>query len=104
MPDENSPLLGNGDEAHEGGSRRSVLSFLKGEGQVGFIQSYCHLFLGSWLNLLLLFVPLSGVSHYLNWDAGLRFIFSFLAIIPLAKVCSRCFTLKSSADSSPAYW
>src|SRR5882724_7253402 len=92
MSNEHSPLLGNGDEVHQDVEQRPfgrrLLSFLKGEGQVGFLQSYRYILFGSWLNLLLLFIPLSGISHYLKFDAGLRFLFSFLAIIPLAKVCT----------------
>lgn len=42
--------------------------------------------LGSWMNALLPFIFLSALSHYLNWDAGLRFAFSFIAIMPLAKL------------------
>lgn len=89
-PNEHSPLLENG--RTENTPRRSfggrVIAVVRGEGEPGFIQSYRHLFLGSWINILLIFIILSGVSHYLKWDAGLRFVFSFLAIIPLAKVCS----------------
>ncbi|KAG8911160.1 hypothetical protein FRC01_005878, partial [Tulasnella sp. 417] len=40
----------------------------------------------SYFNLFLVLVPLSAISHHLNWDAGLRFAFSFLAIVPLAKL------------------
>ncbi|KAH7921067.1 hypothetical protein BV22DRAFT_757603 [Leucogyrophana mollusca] len=48
----------------------------------------CRYFLfDSWFNVLLVFVPLSFVSHSWEWDVALRFSFSFLAIIPLAKVC-----------------
>jgi Ca2+:H+ antiporter len=91
MPSESTPLLENGSGLHENERQpfgRRVLSFVKGEGQPGFLQSYHYLFLESWVNLLLLFIPLSAVSHYLKWDAGLRFLLSFLAIIPLAKACS----------------
>ncbi|KAF8509683.1 Sodium/calcium exchanger protein-domain-containing protein [Gautieria morchelliformis] len=89
MPSESSPLLENGAALHESPPQpcaRRLLSFVKGEGQPGFLQSYHFLFLESWVNLLLLFIPLSAISHYLNWDAGLRFLLSFLAIIPLAKL------------------
>ena len=88
MPSERTHLLGNG--VHDTERRplgHRVLSFIKGEGQPGFLRSYRYLFLESWVNWLLLFIPLSGVSHYLKWDAGLRFLLSFLAIIPLAKAC-----------------
>ena len=51
-----------------------------------FVASFKYFFLGSWFNVLLIFIPLSFVSHFLNWDAALRFAFSFMAIVPLAKV------------------
>ncbi|OAX39381.1 hypothetical protein K503DRAFT_856082 [Rhizopogon vinicolor AM-OR11-026] len=35
-----------------------------------------------------MFIPLSFTSHFLNWDAGLRFLFSFMAIVPPAKSLS----------------
>lgn len=84
---ENTPLLpnhtrGNGSTS----SRRSFQEMLKAEGEPGYLQSFRYFVFGSWLNLLLLFVPLSAVAHYSNWDAALRFSFSFVAIIPLAKL------------------
>jgi len=51
-----------------------------------WIKSYKFLFFGSWANVLLVFVPLSFVSHYCDLDAVWRFSFSFLAIMPLAKL------------------
>ncbi|GFZ46108.1 Vacuolar Ca(2+)/H(+) exchanger [Saitozyma sp. JCM 24511] len=45
-----------------------------------------HLLLNSWLNLLIVFVPLSFVAEALGWPAAARFSVSFLAIIPLAKL------------------
>ncbi|KAI0086217.1 Sodium/calcium exchanger protein-domain-containing protein [Irpex rosettiformis] len=53
-------------------------------GEPGWLHSYKFFFFGSWLNILLIAVPLSAVAHYSNWDAGLRFSFSFIAIMPLA--------------------
>lgn len=62
------------------------------------IGSTKHLLLGSWINLLLVAVPLSFIGMYkvsetllivaehLEWTASARFATSFLAIIPLAKV------------------
>ncbi|KAF8517602.1 Sodium/calcium exchanger protein-domain-containing protein [Hysterangium stoloniferum] len=89
MPSERSPLLDSGN-GHQNASERSfggrVVAFMKGEGEPGFPASYYYFFFSSWFNLFLIFVPLSGLSHYLKWDAGLRFVFSFLAIIPLAKL------------------
>lgn len=90
MSSERARLLGNG--VSRTAPRRSFAerarAFLAGENQPGFIHSYTFLFFHSWVNILLLFIPLSGVAHFMNWDAGLRFVFSFLAIIPLAKVGS----------------
>lgn len=51
-----------------------------------WLESYQFFVFGSWFNVLLFFIPLSFLSHFLNWDAALRFTFSFMAIIPLAKV------------------
>jgi len=59
---------------------------MKGEGEPSWAESFKFFIFGTWFNVLLLFIPLSFVSHFLNWDAGLRFLFSFIAIVPLAKV------------------
>lgn len=87
---ESSPLLG-----HQNGSSHetphTVLGrlkvFVKAEGQPGWLKSFRWFIFGSWLNLFLIFIPLSFISHFLDLDAALRFTFSFLAIVPLAKVC-----------------
>ncbi|KAJ7706980.1 calcium/proton exchanger [Mycena rosella] len=63
-----------------------VKTLIAAEGEPSWIQSYRFFLFGSYLNLFLLFVPLSIISHYLNLDAALRFSFSFIAIIPLAKL------------------
>ncbi|KAH9996846.1 calcium/proton exchanger [Russula vinacea] len=84
---ENSPLL-NGGWRHR--PPRSLyqrtLTLLKAEGEPSWLDSYRWFIFGSWLNLLLLLVPVAAAAHYLNWDAPLRFGFSFVAIIPLAKL------------------
>ncbi|GLB34724.1 putative calcium proton exchanger [Lyophyllum shimeji] len=59
---------------------------VKAEHEPSWTASYKWFLFGSYLNVLLLFVPLSFISHHLNWDAALRFTFSFMAIIPLAKL------------------
>ena len=51
-----------------------------------WFESYKWFLFSSYFNVLLVFVPLSALAHYLNWDVSLRFGFSFLAIVPLAKV------------------
>lgn len=66
--------------------RRSSSLTLKAEGEPSWLDSYRWFIFGSWLNLLLLLVPVAAAAHYLDWDAPLRFGFSFVAIIPLAKV------------------
>ncbi|KAG8978115.1 hypothetical protein FRC05_011231 [Tulasnella sp. 425] len=81
---ERSPLL---EGRHPNGSSSSRFSaFIKAEGEPSWARSLRFLFLSSHFNLFLVFVPLSVVSYHLNWDAGLRFAFSFLAIVPLAKL------------------
>lgn len=91
-PTDRTPLLenGHGVNGHEyrlSYGQRFVKVFTVPEDQPGWIQSF-KFFFGSWMNVLLVFVPLSFVSHHLNWDAALRFSFSFIAIMPLAKVTS----------------
>lgn len=86
-PNDRTPLL-NGDNGH---SQRPfvhrVLGSLSGsEDEPSYAASFRFFFFGSWFNIMLVFVPLSFISHYLNWDAALRFSFSFLAIMPLAKL------------------
>lgn len=49
------------------------------------LQSFKSL-LSSWVNLLLIAVPLSFISHFAGWGAAADFIISFIAIIPLAGV------------------
>jgi len=89
-PTETSPLLENGGYSQDTSNNLSLpsraASFFKGEGEPSWPESYKFFIFGTWFNILLVFIPLSFVSHYLNWDAGLRFLFSFMAIVPLAKV------------------
>ncbi|KAJ7578483.1 calcium:hydrogen antiporter [Mycena floridula] len=85
-PNEHTALL-NGRNSRPNSSIISRASALfKAEGEPSWINSYKFFLFGSYLNVLLLFIPLSVLSHYLNWDAALRFSFSFIAIIPLAKL------------------
>lgn len=90
-PTDRTPLLENGHGVNVPTRRlsykeRIVSIFSVPEGQPGWIKSFRFFFFGSWLNIMLVFVPLSFISHHLNWDAALRFSFSFIAIMPLAKV------------------
>lgn len=53
----------------------------------GLWQSFKAIILGSWLNVLLIFIPLSWAFNFAMKDSHvLIFVFSFLAIIPLAKL------------------
>jgi len=84
-PTEASPLL-NGHHATSSPFQRFV-SFIKGgDDEPSWFDSLKYFVFGTYLNVLLVFVPLSAFAHYLNWDAALRFTFSFLAVVPLAKV------------------
>src|SRR5229473_8389315 len=88
-PSEQTPLLnGNGRQPSSPSFYPKVVALLKAEGEPSWLDSYRWFIFGSWLNLLLLLVPVAAAAHYLNWDAPLRFGFSFVAIIPLAKVCA----------------
>jgi len=80
---ETTALLGGQNSS----SRNSgIVAFLKAEGQPSWLPSFKWFFFSSYFNILLVFVPLAFVAHNLNWDVALRFSFSFIAIIPLAKV------------------
>lgn len=85
LPTEQSPLL-NGHPPQRRSLYQSIVVFVKAEGEPSWLASYRWFIFGSWLNLLLLLVPIAAASHYLNWDAPLRFGFSFVAIVPLAKL------------------
>ncbi|KAF8274868.1 Sodium/calcium exchanger protein-domain-containing protein [Lactarius quietus] len=82
---EQSPLL-NGYPRERRSFYHSTLTFVRAEGEPSWVDSYRWFVFGSWVNLLLLLVPLAAAAHYLHWDAPLRFGFSFAAIIPLAKL------------------
>ena len=86
-PTERSPLLN--------GNNSSSTSISNGHGVDSpkielppptWLASFKFFIFGSWFNILLVFLPLSAVAHYLDWDAALRFSFSFIAIMPLASV------------------
>jgi Ca2+:H+ antiporter len=83
---ETTPLLQNGQSQDNRSFSQQVLDFVKGEGEPSWATSFRWFIFGSYLNILTLFVPLSFLSHNLDWDATYRFVFSFIAIIPLAKV------------------
>ncbi|RPD66481.1 calcium/proton exchanger [Lentinus tigrinus ALCF2SS1-7] len=80
-----TPLLENGHGAQPPKPFFARLAdSLSVQGQPSWLASYKFFLFGSYLNILLVFVPLSFLSHFLDWDAALRFSFSFIAIMPLA--------------------
>lgn len=84
-PTDRTPLLENGNGAQPPKPFFARLAdSLSTEGQPSWLHSYKFFIFGSYLNILLVFVPLSIISHNLHWDAALRFGFSFIAIMPLA--------------------
>ncbi|KAJ3877111.1 Sodium/calcium exchanger protein-domain-containing protein [Lentinula edodes] len=89
-PSERTSLLPNGDGRNLSESDNSFLHrtsvLLKAEGETSHYDSFMFFVFGSWVNVLLVFVPLSVIAHKLDWDAALRFSFSFLAIVPLASL------------------
>lgn len=86
---ENTPLLPTTENDRTHSLAQKFFIVIKGEGEPSWFQSYKWFIFGSFFNVLLVFVPLSAFAHYLHWDVSLRFGFSFLAIMPLAKVLSR---------------
>ncbi|KAJ7104214.1 Sodium/calcium exchanger protein-domain-containing protein [Mycena belliarum] len=82
----------NGDAARRSMSlRRAATSMLTPEKKVGqapsVLASIRSIITASWLNLLLVFIPVSWAFNFADKDQHtLIFVFSFLAIIPLAKL------------------
>jgi Ca2+:H+ antiporter len=90
---EDDPLDNHGDnweyrEPNKPFAQRAIALF-QAEGESSWADSYQYFWFGAWLNILLIFVPLSFIAHHLSWNAVLRFVLSFIAIMPLAKVSSR---------------
>jgi len=84
---ERTPLIGqNGANPQHTSTLAKLRAALTTQGQPSYLSSFKWLIFGSTWNLLLLFIPLSILSSKLDWDAALRFSFSFFAIMPLAKL------------------
>lgn len=79
------PLIDHNDRP-DPSRTQNLLALVKGEGEPSWFQSYKWFFFSSYFNVLLVFIPLSAFANYLDWDVSMRFSFSFLAIVPLAKV------------------
>ncbi|KAI5450118.1 hypothetical protein NCC49_003745 [Naganishia albida] len=50
------------------------------------LQSARYLFFSSWMNVLLVAVPLALACNFVNWPQQIKFVISFVSIIPLAKL------------------
>ncbi|CAD6898655.1 unnamed protein product [Tilletia controversa] len=55
-----------------------------------FAKSFWWLFTSSWLNVLMVPIPLSVLAEHLHWGALIIFVFNFLALVPLAKLLGDC--------------
>jgi len=95
-PSEQSPLLNDHGRSPYWSSYSNVAETLRAEGQPSWRDSYRWFLFRSWLNVLLLFVPVAGAAHYFSWDAPLRFGFCFISIISFAKVCNTVAVLRIS--------
>ncbi|KAH9046100.1 hypothetical protein EDB84DRAFT_713652 [Lactarius hengduanensis] len=75
---------------------------VKAQGQPSWRDSLKWLLFGSQLNTLLLSVPLATIADYLDWDPQLRFGFSLIAIVPLAKLqCDAAEQMSSYLRQTP---
>ncbi|KAJ7766717.1 Sodium/calcium exchanger protein-domain-containing protein [Mycena metata] len=84
---ESTALLGNGNGSHSRPTfAHRVKAVITAEGEPSWAESYKFFLFGSYFNLFLAFIPLSFLANFFGWDASLRFSFSFIAIIPLAKL------------------
>ncbi|KAF8591111.1 calcium/proton exchanger [Ramaria rubella] len=70
--------------------RRTMTTLLTPQRKLGktptVLQSLKATILASWLNVLLVFIPISWAMHFAEQSDIIIFVFSFLAIIPLAKL------------------
>jgi len=88
---EHNLVFGDSGRTHSMGDR-----FLrKGKRKVGVVESLKAILFSSWLNLLLLFIPIAWVAHFGNandepptktWNYSATFVLCFLSIIPLEKL------------------
>jgi Ca2+:H+ antiporter len=76
-----TPLLGRP-------SVYSTLSHLRNLRRTRGIAQVFTIFESSYVNILLVFLPLGIIAGALNWNAVLVFVFNFLAIMPLASLLS----------------
>ncbi|PWZ01734.1 calcium/proton exchanger [Testicularia cyperi] len=90
MPaNERTPLVGSSSN-NGSGNNSSNLPSHHGEGhsagQPNLVTSLWWILTCSWINVMLVFVPLGIIAEHLHWPAIWIFSLNFLAIIPLAKI------------------
>lgn len=75
-----------------GGLARFRDRFLrKGKRQIGVVESFKNIVTSSFLNMFIVFLPISWVLHFVEEDhTNLVFAFSFLAIVPLERLFDYC--------------
>ncbi|GHJ90039.1 hypothetical protein NliqN6_6441 [Naganishia liquefaciens] len=66
--------------------RRSTANAGSSKKSFSPLQSTRHLLFGGWLNALLLSVPFALACNFVNWPQQIKFVISFISIIPLAKL------------------
>ncbi|QRW09870.1 Sodium/calcium exchanger protein [Ceratobasidium sp. AG-Ba] len=64
------------------------LARFRGEGRrvPGWSESAKNTLTQSWLNVFLVFIPLSWAGHWAGWNHSTTFAFAFLGVIPLTKL------------------
>ncbi|TFY69958.1 hypothetical protein EVG20_g2922 [Dentipellis fragilis] len=66
---------------------KKVWHRIKGKGRsIGWLESLKAAALSSWLNVLLVLIPLSWAAHFAKWSHNAQFVLSFFAIMPLEKL------------------
>ncbi|EGO01598.1 hypothetical protein SERLA73DRAFT_176981 [Serpula lacrymans var. lacrymans S7.3] len=58
----------------------------KGREKVGILESIKAIALSSWLNILLVNIPIAWVSHFLEWHPSITFSLCFLSMVPLERL------------------
>ncbi|OCH90757.1 calcium/proton exchanger [Obba rivulosa] len=79
-----TPLLASGDGTRRRPFRCRIARIFRRDAGPSWLESYKWFILGSWLNVLLGFVPLSIAAYILDWDAAVQFALSLFALLPLS--------------------
>ncbi|KAJ2743960.1 hypothetical protein GGI20_003341 [Coemansia sp. BCRC 34301] len=79
-----APQKPDDDDSAAGGEDR-LAGRCRGQSQnITVLASLRNAAMASWLNVLLVFVPLGYLAHYLRWPVVAVFVLNYLAIIPLS--------------------